>query len=108
MEPFMPHGHAKFCVAHAALHQVMAPAWLRYQHTGDAQQMGLDYAGSMEACSKSCLQLSLQEKPVEQQQSIMAELYCRYSKSLVAEPHKSLGDCIVIDLVRHRHAPDHV
>ena len=111
LKPFVPTPgplRAKFFMAHASQYQVMAPAWTRFQQTKDATQLGQDYAGSMEACSKHSLQKCLDARTVDQQQSVMRELYRRFGNAIVQAPCKSLGDFILLDLVKMTETHEYV
>ncbi len=88
----------RFCVAHAAQCQVMAPAWTRYQQTSDAAQLGRDHAGSMESCSRHCLRNCLLARSVDQQRAILDNLYETYGRLVAQAPCRSLGDFITIAL----------
>ena len=100
MAPFQPTEQPLFRVVHTALRRVVAPAWSRFRQSRDVAQLAADYAGSMEACCKRCLQKSVANRPNQEQQTIMATLFKRYQAQIASDPTESLGDYIILDLVK--------
>ena len=100
MEPFGLQPHASFQLVHTAQRRLMAPAWSRFKQTGDAVQLGADYAGSMASCSKRCLQQALLARPADEQEKAMSDLFQRFSNLVEQDPCESLGDFIMMDLVK--------
>lgn len=100
MAPFQPAEQPLFHVAHTALRRVVAPAWSRFRHCKDVAQLSADYAGSMETCCKHCLQNSVASRPDEEQQAIMGTLFKRFEAQIATGPRESLGDYIILDLLK--------